>query len=89
MIKAVVLEVFVDEDSVLPLDAAAQQPDEVRVLGFRNALDFSYEFLDPLLGFRTQNLCSKCGAISPYSLCYKNIYTVSSKNLSLLLSFFL
>jgi len=41
MIKAVVLEVFVDEDPVFPLDAAAQQPDEVRVLGFRNALDFS------------------------------------------------
>jgi hypothetical protein len=69
MIKAVVLEVLVDEDPALPLDAAAQQPDEVRVLDFGNALDFGKEFLDPLLGFRGQNLCSKCGAISPNSLC--------------------
>lgn len=40
MIKAVVLKIFVDEDPVFPLDAAAQQPDEVRVLDLRNALDF-------------------------------------------------
>jgi hypothetical protein len=41
MIKAVVVEVLVDQDPVSPLDAAAQQPDEVSVLDLGNALDLS------------------------------------------------
>jgi len=79
MIEAVVRKVFVHQDPVLPLHAAAQQPDEVRVLHFRDALDFSEEFLDPLLGFRGQNLRGKFSAVSQNPLSQKQAHLFQLK----------
>ena len=40
------------------------------MLHLGDALDLSEEFLDPLLGFRGQNLSGKFSAVSQDSLCH-------------------
>lgn len=51
MIEAVVLRELIDQDPILLLDTAAQQAEEVRMLGLADAFDLCQEFLDPLFRF--------------------------------------
>ena len=68
LMEASVLEIFVDQKSLVAFEAAAAELDEVAVLNTRDECDFVQEFVVPLLRFGGELLHCHLRAIWKNSL---------------------